>query len=81
MGFKGMKIGAIDKAISQLNQKRGLQYPAIGFLIFADIKGDGGKLRRRIYVIANSDGGVSFSDLNAATYQQSYARIKKAIES
>jgi hypothetical protein len=70
----------IDGAIQQFNFARRLNYPAIGHLRFADIHGDGGPYRPRVYAIINANGGVSYSELNGASYPETLAKIKSATE-
>lgn len=67
-----------EKLLNELNAARGLKYPDIGYSFFADVKGDGTN-RRRVYTIINTGGGVTFSELNAATARQRCDKIRAAI--
>lgn len=68
-----------EKLLNELNAARGLKYPAIGYTFFADVTGDGTN-RRRVYTIINARGGVTFSDLNAATPRKRCDKIRAAIK-
>lgn len=52
-----MKKGVIDKLCEAINTARGLSYPDIGYLYFANIAGDGRK-HRTVYAIVTQGGGV-----------------------
>ena len=54
-----MKQCKIDKLCAAINQARGLSYPSIGYLFYADIRGDGIKRPRSVWQITNGGGGVS----------------------
>ena len=67
-----------ERLLADLNAARGLKYPDIGYSYFADVKGDG-TYNPRIWTICNQQGGVTFSDLNAATPRERCSRIRAAI--
>jgi len=73
-----MRKGKIDKAVKKLNAARGLSYPSIGYLMFADITGNGDN-RRKLYVIVNSAGGVDVSSLRGRTNRETLANIEGAL--
>ena len=68
-----------ERLLAELNAIRGVKYPQIGYSYFADIRGNGDN-RRRVYVITNENGGVSYSELNGATSRQRCDKIRDAIE-
>jgi len=59
-----MKPTLTDRLLDELNAKRGLKYPDVGYTYFADIKGDGFS-KRSVWTIINRGGGVVRSHLNA----------------
>lgn len=67
-----------EKLLDELNALKGLKYPAIGYTYFADIKGDGRNIKSA-WVIINDGGGVTRSDLNAATPHKRCDKIRAAI--
>lgn len=68
-----------EKLLRELNAARGLEYPAKGYAYFADVRGDGGPLRRSVWVIINGDGGVTRSCLNGRTARETCENIRAAI--
>lgn len=74
-----MRKCKIDKALDELNAKRGLVYPQVGFLYFADVRGDGDKVNRRVWQIVNASGGITYSDLNARLSKLTLAKIRERI--
>lgn len=68
------------RLLRELNAKRGLKYPDIGYVFFADVGGDG-RYCPRVYKIINADGGVTLSDLNGATARKRCDNIRAALES
>lgn len=66
-----------NKAL-KLHYWRGKKPPSIGYLQWADIRGDGAN-RRGLYVISNETGGVSSSDLRGKTMRETVRRIDRAI--
>lgn len=80
-GFKGliMRKSIIDNLCDKLNANRGLTYPSIGYVYFADIRGNG-RSRRALWEIINIGGGVARSIINAPTYQQTAQNLRREIE-
>ena len=75
-----MRKTVIDKLCDKYNRAKGFTYPSIGYLYFADIKGDGTKLNRSIWVIITQNGGVSFSFLNCKTYKQTAEYLRRELQ-
>ena len=75
-----MACADYNKAL-KLHYWRGKKPPSIGFLMWADVRGDGTN-RRGLYAISNEQGGVTCSGLRRAgdtmrtTKQQIYLAIK-----
>lgn len=74
-----MRKSTIDNLCDKLNHNRGLTYPSIGYVYFADIRGDG-RRKRALWEIINSGGGVARSIINAPTYQQTAQNLRREIE-
>lgn len=74
-----MRKTQIDLAVDALNAKRGLTYPMIGHLRYANIVGDGRRYRS-LYVIINDQGGVSYSGYNDRTPKKTLGRLRAALE-
>jgi hypothetical protein len=74
-----MRKCKIDIAVDQLNAKRGLKYPMIGHLRYANIVGDGRRYRT-LYVIINDNGGVSYSYFNARNPRAVLAKLRGALD-
>lgn len=68
-----------ERLLDELNKINGLEYPAIRFSYFADIKGDGRNIKS-IYTIINAGGGVRYSTLNAETPHKRCAKIRAEID-
>ena len=65
-----------DKLLVELNAKRGLVYPNVGYSYFADVRGDGSN-RKQVYTITNAQGGVAYDyQLNGATPRERCAKIR-----
>jgi hypothetical protein len=75
-----MRKTVIDRLCEQYNQARGLVYPSIGYLTFADYKGDGQPPRRRLYEIVNQGGGVTRSILNGRTYRHTAEYLRRELQ-
>ena len=60
-------------AIDELNRLNGKKYPDIGYIYRTDLIGNSGK--PAIYVIINSDGGVSRSELNGNNVRDTLKKI------
>lgn len=71
-----MKQTTIDKLCIQYNKTKGLTYPSIGYLTFADYHGAWYPLKRKLYEIVNQDGGVTRSPLNGKTYKETARNIR-----
>ena len=68
-----------EKLLNELNDKKGLSYPDVGYSYFADIKGDGRNIRS-VYTIINENGGVCYNrSLNGETPRKRCANIRQAM--
>ena len=67
-----------ERLLEELNAAKGLSYPQVGYSYFADVKGDGRNIRS-VYTIVNAQGGVTYSNFNAATPRQRCNKIRAAI--
>lgn len=66
----------IEAALAGLNRMKGLVYPAVGYVYYADVKGDGTN-QRRVYRICNENGGVRIAyDLQGSTMRKTLANIE-----
>jgi len=74
-----IRHGHIAQACTRHNDAKMLDYPMIGYLMYADIKGDGHS-RRRVYQIVNANGGVTYSPLNGRTLRETYRNILGSIQ-
>lgn len=63
-----------QKLVDAINTRKNLSYPQKGYMLFQDVKGDGRNIKS-LYVITN-DGGVSYSELNAATPRKRCAKLR-----
>lgn len=68
----------IDLAVTALNAKRGLKYPDIGYMYYANIAGDGRKYRS-LYTIINAGGGVSYSEFNGKTTRETLKKLNNQL--
>ncbi len=73
-----MRKTTIDKLCDQFNERLKLTYPMRGHIRFADIRGGGGKMRRKVYMITNDAGGVT-AMYNGATYRETAAKLREAL--
>lgn len=73
-----MRKSKIDLAVDALNASRGLKYPMVGHMRYANITGDG-RNYRSLYVIINDDGGVTYSSLNGASRVKTLANLRNAL--
>ena len=64
----------VSDACARYNDRLKLNYPAKGYLQWADIKGDG-IYRPRLYVVINETGGVTRSHLQGRTMRETIANI------
>lgn len=72
----------ISRAVARYNEARGLTYPSVGYLQYADIRGDGGAYRPGFYVCVNASGGVgSAYGLRGDTLRETLANVEAAIVS
>jgi hypothetical protein len=74
-----MRKTKIDSAVDALNAHKGLTYPMIGHLRYANITGDGRRYRS-LYVIINDQGGVSYSTYNGRTPRKTLGNLIVALE-
>lgn len=87
--MRRVKHKDVEAACARYNKALGLKYwrgngkarkPAdIGYLQWADIRGDGSN-RRGLYVITNESGGVGSSDLRESTMRKTIQAIDLAIK-
>jgi hypothetical protein len=75
-----MRKCKIDRALDELNAARGKKYPDIGYVYYADIKGNGGVSRRSIWHVIYQNGGVTRSELNKAYSRATLAAIISTIK-
>jgi len=71
-------MNVTEKLLKELNEARGLKYPDIGYLYWADVTGSG-VYNPRVYQIINPGGGVSLSEYNDANAKKRCAKIRAAI--
>lgn len=72
----------VERACERYNKRRKLTYRGkrrIGYLMYADIRGDGSN-RRGLYAISNDNGGVTTSNLRRATMRQTILAIDLAAQ-
>lgn len=66
----------IRAALAKLNAAKGLEYPARGYSMFQDIRGDG-RPHVRVYTVTNAAGGVTYAgELNGRTKRETLAKIQ-----
>lgn len=70
-------VADYNKAL-KLHYWRGKKPPSVGYLQWADVRGDG-RNKRGLYAIINEGGGVCPSDLRRATMRQTIEAIRLAI--
>lgn len=69
----------VERACARYNAARGLDRTSIGYLQWADIRGDGHS-KRGLWVTINANGGVgSHYGLRGKTKRETLARIDAAI--
>ena len=73
-----MRATVTTRLLDQLNKVRGLTYPSIGYVYYADIKGDG-QNHYAVWEVATKGGGVRRSHLNGHPRARCNA-IRKAIK-
>jgi len=69
-----------QRLINQLNALRGLTYPSKGYMMWADVRGDGTN-RKSCYTIINGDGGVIANALNGITPRERCEALRTCIRS
>lgn len=67
-----------NKAL-KLHYWRGKRPPSVGYLMWADIRGDG-RNRRNLYSVSGESGGVGQSDLRESTMRKTIQAIDLAIK-
>jgi hypothetical protein len=70
-------MSTIVKLCHAINTARGLEYPAVGYLYFADVKGDGRNIRR-VWVVTNANGAVTAVH-NGKTYRETAANLRQIL--
>jgi hypothetical protein len=71
-------MNTTEKLLAEYNQIRGLTYGDIGYTYFADVVGDGRRIRR-VYVIRNQNGGIAVSSLHNYSPIRRCNKIRTAI--
>lgn len=74
-----MRKSKIDLAVDALNAKRGLTYPMIGHMRYANLWGEP-RRRRSLYVIINEGGGVSYSEFNARSPRKTLDKLRSELD-
>lgn len=70
-----MRKCKIDRLLDEINKLNGnAVYPQMGYLYYADIRGDG-QNRRRVYAITNVSGGVTAVH-NGATAEKTIKNLE-----
>ena len=72
-----MQKSTIDKLCEAINKARNVAYPEVGYLYFADVKGDG-QNRRKVYRVCNKLGGVEACH-NASSYKQTAQNLREVL--
>jgi len=70
-------MSTIVKLCHAINTARGLEYPAVGYLYFADVNGDGRNIRR-VWAVINRDGGIVATH-NGKTYRETAANLRQIL--
>ena len=76
-----MKQSKIDKLCSAINEKRGHVYPSIGYIYYADVKGDGIKRPRSVWQIISAHGGVVRAYEYSGNPRQIVAALQQTLNS
>lgn len=75
-----LKKTVTDKLLDELNAKKKLVYPQVGYFYFADIRGDGRNIRS-VYQITSPGGGVCYAhELNDISSKKRCEKIRAAIQ-
>lgn len=67
-----------QRLIDQLNATKGLTYPDKGYILFADIRGDGSN-RKSCYTVINCDGGLMANALNGISPRERCNALRDCI--
>jgi hypothetical protein len=70
-------MSTIVKLCHAINIARGLEYPAVGYLYFGDVKGDG-RNSRRVWAVTNTNGAVTAVH-NGKTYRETAANLRQIL--
>jgi hypothetical protein len=70
-------MSTIVKLCHSINTARGLEYPAVGYLYFADVKGDGRNIRR-VWVVTSTSGSVTAVH-NGKHYRETAANLRQIL--
>lgn len=76
--IKRIRDSDVRASIERLNKRNNTVYPNIGYVYYADIKGDGTH-EPRVYKIINADGGVILSTLNGRTKRETVININATV--
>jgi len=71
-----MRQCKIDILLTEINTARGLTYPSIGYLYYADIMCDGIKRPRTVWQIISEVGGVSKAHQLGGTIHKTIAALQ-----
>lgn len=66
----------IQTLCDEINKARRVVYPQRGYLMFADIKGDG-RNRKRVYMIMKEGGGVTA--MHNGSYRQTAKNLREVL--
>lgn len=69
-----MRKTIIDTLCQAINKTNRVIYPNVGYLMFANIRGDG-RNKRSVYCVSNKQGGVT-SVHNGKTYRQTANNLR-----
>jgi hypothetical protein len=72
-------MSTIVKLCHAINTARELEYPAVGYLYFGDVKGDGRNIRR-VWVVTSTSGSVTAVH-NGKTYRETAANLRQILDS
>jgi len=75
-----MRIGKIDRLCAAINARRELVYPSVGYLYYADIRGDGVRRRRTVWQIITPSGGVCRAAENRRAHVDTIAALENTLE-
>lgn len=72
-----MRKTTIDKLCDAINLARRVSYPMPGYLFFADVRGDGQRVRR-VYTITGATGGITACH-NGQTYKHTAQNLREVL--